>query len=151
MMIRPARLDEGPALRAIVDAAYALYIPRIGTKPGPMLEDYSDICARGLAFVLERDGSILGLLVLIDCTDHLLLDNIAIAPQAQGQGLGKILMAFAEEEAIRRGFSEIRLYTHIKMTENIALYPRLGYTETHRARQAGFDRVFFTKKLGSRI
>jgi ribosomal protein S18 acetylase RimI-like enzyme len=147
MMIRPARPDEGPALSAIVDAAYALYIPRIGAKPGPMLEDYADLCARGLAFVLERNGAVLGLLVLIDRADHLLLDNIAIAPEAQGQGLGKILMAFAEEEAKRRGFSEIRLYTHLKMTENIALYPRLGYTETHRARQAGFDRVFFTKRL----
>ena len=146
-MIRPARLDEGPTLSAIVDAAYALYIPRIGAKPGPMLEDYSDLCARGLAFVLERDGTILGLLVLIDGADHLLLDNIAMAPEAQGQGLGKILLAFAEEEAKRRGFSQIRLYTHLKMTENIALYPRLGYTETHRARQAGFDRVFFTKRL----
>lgn len=147
MMIRPARPDEGPALSAIVDAAYALYIPRIGAKPGPMLEDYADLCARGLAFVLGRNGAVLGLLVLIDSADHLLLDNIAIAPEAQGQGLGKILMAFAEEEAKRRGFSEIRLYTHLKMTENIALYPRLGYTETHRARQAGFDRVFFTKRL----
>jgi ribosomal protein S18 acetylase RimI-like enzyme len=151
MKIRIAHLDEGPILSALVEAAYTLYIPRIGAKPGPMLEDYADLCARGLASVLEQDGVVMGLLVLIDCTDHLLLDNIAIAPQAQGQGFGRILVTFAEEEAIRRGFSEIRLYTHIKMTENIALYPRLGYTKTHRARQAGFDRVFFTKKLGSRI
>ena len=33
------------------------------------------------------------------------------------------------------------------MTENIALYARTGWTETGRANQDGFDRVFFRKTL----
>jgi ribosomal protein S18 acetylase RimI-like enzyme len=131
----------------IVDAAYALYVPRIGGKPGPMLEDYEAIVADGLASVLERDGEILGLVVLIEQEGHLLLDNIAVAPKAQSEGLGKILMAFAESETLRRGFTELQLYTNEKMTENLTLYPRLGFEETHRGQQAGFDRVFFRKRL----
>jgi hypothetical protein len=31
------------------------------------------------------------------------------------------------------------------MTENLAYYPRHGYTKTHRALQDGFQRVFFRK------
>jgi ribosomal protein S18 acetylase RimI-like enzyme len=85
---------------------------------------------------------------LIDQDGHLLLDNIAVAPEAQGEGLGKKLVAFAESEALRRGFTELRLYTNEKMTENLTLYPRLGFEETHRGRQAGYDRVFFRKRLG---
>jgi ribosomal protein S18 acetylase RimI-like enzyme len=57
------------------------------------------------------------------------------------------LLAFAEEEARRCGLPEIRLYTNEAMTENIAYYPRRGYTETHRARDEGFSRVFFRKAL----
>jgi hypothetical protein len=36
------------------------------------------------------------------------------------------------------------------MTENIAMYPRLGYRETGRGEQAGYARVFFAKRLDSR-
>jgi hypothetical protein len=41
-------------------------------------------------------------------------------------------MAFAESEALRQGFSSLRLYTNEKMTENIAFYGRVGYRETGR-------------------
>ena len=146
-MIRLARKEDGPRLAAIVDAAYARYIPRIGDKPGPMLEDYADLAARGLAHVWEAEGVIQGLVVLIDGDGYLLLDNIAVTPETQGQGVGGRLMAFVEAETLRRGFAELRLYTNEKMTENLTLYPKLGFEETHRGRQAGFDRVFFRKRL----
>ncbi len=146
-MIRLAVQEDGKRLAAIIDEAYALYIPRIGGKPGPMLEDYADLAAKGLAHVWDEGGAILGLVVLIDGDGYLLLDNIAVAPEAQGKGIGGRLMAFVEAEALRRGFAELRLYTNEKMTENLTLYPKLGFEETHRGRQAGFDRVFFRKRL----
>jgi hypothetical protein len=33
------------------------------------------------------------------------------------------------------------------MEENIAMYQRLGFDETHRAEEAGYRRVFFEKSL----
>lgn len=146
-MIRQARREDGPRLAEIVNAAYAIYVPRIGGKPGPMLEDYPDLAAKGLAHLWEEAGAILGFAVLIDGDGYLLLDNIAVAPEAQGKGVGGRLIAFVEAEAVRRGFPELRLYTNEKMTENLTLYPKLGFEETHRGRQAGFDRVFFRKRL----
>lgn len=145
--IRPASARDVARMQAIVDQAYAIYIPRIGKKPGPMLDDYAARVAEGAAWVAEQDGQVAGILVLLPEADHLLLDNVAVAPEAHGKGVGRALVAFAEAEARRRGHAEIRLYTHEKMTENIAMYPRLGYAETHRAQQAGYDRVFFRKKL----
>jgi hypothetical protein len=39
-------------------------------------------------------------------------------------------LAFAEAEALRRGYCEIRLYTHQTMAENQRLYASIGYEET---------------------
>ncbi len=48
---------------------------------------------------------------------------------------------------MERGFKAIRLYTNEAMTENIRLYERLGFAETHRAQEKGFRRVYMTKPL----
>jgi ribosomal protein S18 acetylase RimI-like enzyme len=113
-----------------------------------MLDDYPALISTGAVSVLAAaDGAIAAIIVLLPKPDHLLLDNIAVRRDSQGQGLGRRLIAFAETEARRLGYRELRLYTHEKMTENIALYTRLGFVETGRGRDAGYDRVFMTKHL----
>ncbi|MBV9017079.1 MAG: GNAT family N-acetyltransferase [Alphaproteobacteria bacterium] len=148
-MIRRARPEDRAAVEAIVRDAYSIYIERMGKPPGPMLHDYAALIAQGAVSVLEEaDGLIAAIIVLVPKPSHLLLDNIAVRPDRQGSGLGRRLIAFAEDEARRLGYRELRLYTHEKMTENIALYQRVGFVETGRGRQAGYDRVFMTKRLG---
>jgi ribosomal protein S18 acetylase RimI-like enzyme len=147
-VIRHAQPEDRAAVEAIVRDAYSIYIPRIGKPPGPMLDDYEKLIADGAVNVLvEDDGGIAAIIVLLSKPDHLLLDNIAVSPNHQGQGLGRQLIGFAEAEARRLGFAELRLYTHERMTENIALYARLGFVETGRGHEAGYDRVFMTKPL----
>lgn len=146
-MIRPARSEEAAVVRSIVHDAYSHYVPRIGKPPGPMLDDYAGRIAAGQVWVLDEEGNICGILVLEDQSSALLLDNIAVAPSAQGKGCGRRLMVFAEEEARRRGHDAIILYTHVLMTENIALYRRGGYAETGRVSEKGFDRVYMRKDL----
>ena len=147
-MIRPAEPGDRAAVEAIVDAAYSIYLERIGKAPGPMLDDYARLIAAGAVSVLDDpDGTIAALIVLLPKPDHLLLDNIAVRPDRQGRGLGRRLIAFAESETRRLGYAELRLYTHEKMTENIALYRRLRFRETGRGREAGYDRVFMAKPI----
>jgi GNAT superfamily N-acetyltransferase len=148
-VIRRAQPEDRAAVERIVRDAYGIYIERIGKPPGPMLDDYAALIADGAVSALdEPDGTIAAIIVLLPQPDHLLLDNIAVRPDRQGQGLGRQLVAFAEAEARRLGHAELRLYTHQRMTENIALYTRLGFVETGRGREAGYDRVFMTKRLG---
>jgi ribosomal protein S18 acetylase RimI-like enzyme len=148
-VIRPAGPTDRIAIERIVHEAYAIYIERIGKPPGPMLDDYAALIAAGAVSVLETDnGEIAAIIVLLPKPGHLLLDNIAVRRDRQGQGLGRALITFAETEARRLGFDEVRLYTHQTMTENIALYTRLGFVETGRGHDAGFDRVFMTKQTG---
>jgi ribosomal protein S18 acetylase RimI-like enzyme len=145
--IRPARGEDAAAVTAVVRAAYAPFVPLIGREPGPMGDDYAALIAAGLVHVLDEDGRIVGVLVLVDEPSGLLLDNVVVAPQAQGRGHGRRLIAFAEAEARRRGHATVRLYTNVLMTANIALYGRLGYRETDRRVESGYHRVFMAKRL----
>jgi ribosomal protein S18 acetylase RimI-like enzyme len=145
MMIRPADAADLPEVERIVHDAYTQYIVRIGKPPGPMEDDYASH-VRGHAIWVVGDP-VAGLVVLLGEADHLLLDNIAVDPGRQGQGVGRMLMQFADAEARRRGYRELRLYTHETMVENIALYSRSGWVQTGRGVQNGFARVFFRKVL----
>jgi GNAT superfamily N-acetyltransferase len=118
--IRAATADDVSAIVQIVDQAYRHYIARIGKPPGPMLDDYAAHVLEGAVWVLEEGAAIAGIIVLLPRTGYLLLDNVAVSPARQGLGLGRQLLAFAEAEALRRGCSEIRLYTHQTMVEKSA-------------------------------
>ena len=145
--IRRAGPEEAAAARSLVRDAYRHYIARMGREPGPMLDDYAARQAEGALWVCRQGSDLVGVLVLCDRPDHLLLDNVAISPDAQGRGLGRKLVDFAEAEALRRGYRQILLYTHECMTENQALYRRLGWQETDRRKEHGFERVYFGKDL----
>ena len=69
-------------------------------------------------------------------------------PSCRGKGLGRGLLEFAEGEARRAGFDSIYLYTHEKMTENLALYSRIGYVEYDRRSRGKFSLVYMRKHLG---
>jgi ribosomal protein S18 acetylase RimI-like enzyme len=147
LRVRQAGSDDVAALRALAEAAYRGYVARIGRAPAPMTADYAAAVAAGEVWVAEEGGHVVGLLVLVPETDHLLLENVAVEPGAQGRGIGSWLLAHAEARAVALGLAEIRLYTNEAMTENLAYYPRRGYTETRRAEQNGFRRVFFRKAV----
>jgi GNAT superfamily N-acetyltransferase len=144
---RPATRDDLHTVEEIVQAAYGKYVPRIGRKPAPMLDDYRVLIEEGRVHVVEHDGVVKGVLVLIPEEEAMLLDNVAVAPAAQGMGLGRTLLEFAERCAIDRGYRRIRLFTNEAMVENIALYSRNGYFETHRTGEKGLRRVHMAKLL----
>ncbi len=145
--IRQAEPADVGAIEDVVRRAYSLYLERMAVPPGPMRDDYAGHVADANAFVLAEGNRIIGVTVLLPKADHLLLDNVAVDPDYHKAGHGRRLIEFAEAEAIRRGFDEIRLYTHVTMHENIAYYPKLGYEETHRGEQDGYARVFMRKRL----
>ncbi len=147
-MIRPARPEDEPAVRACAELAYARYIPAMGRKPAPMEADYAaQIRAAEVHVHLSEEAELLGFAVMRDAGGRMLLENVAVLPAAAGRGVGKALIRFCEEEARRRGCEAVDLYTNAKMAENLSMYPRLGYVEVARRREDGFARVFFEKRL----
>ena len=145
--IRPAIDEDAASMTECVVAAYRHYIDRIGKPPGPMLDDYRAIINRDRVFVLTNRAKVFGVIVLITQPDSLLVDNVAVHPAYQGRGFGRRLMAFAEEEAHRLGFTTVTLYTNEQMTENLEIYRKLGYVETERKTEHGYNRIYMQKVL----
>ncbi|MFW7355169.1 MAG: GNAT family N-acetyltransferase [Brucella sp.] len=145
--IRKATLSDVPEIQNIVQDAYAPYTERIGRKPAPMTDDYAKLIEDGTAWVLAAGGSVVGLIVLLIETDHVLVNNVAVAKTYQGHGFGRKLLDYADVYARENGLSELRLYTNELMHENLVIYPKLGWQEYNRAEQDGFRRVFMRKAL----
>jgi ribosomal protein S18 acetylase RimI-like enzyme len=147
MTIRPATQDDVAQIIRLINAAYAKYLDWMEKPPAPMLADYSKLIAGGGVYVLASGAEIAGALVIEARDQALFIENIAIAPTFHGQGLGRGLMAFAEQYAGERGLSELRLYTNEVMIENLSFYQRLGFEEVARRMDNGYRRVFLRKSL----
>ena len=147
--IRLAVASDRPAIVACVTAAYAGYVARIGRAPAPMHAEYASLIERGVVYVLAdlATAGVRGVIVLWPVDDAMYIDNVAVDPRYQGQGLGRRLIAFAESRAHAAGLSAITLYTNEAMTENLAFYDRLGFVEVDRRLADGYRRVFLRKPL----
>jgi ribosomal protein S18 acetylase RimI-like enzyme len=143
--LRPATAADLPAIKALIDAAYTRYLTRMDKPPAPMLRDYGPSIEDGTTWV--TGSPIVAVLTLYPRADHLYVENVAVHPDAQGRGLGRALMSFAEEEAARRGLTRMALVTHEVMTENQAIYARLGYAEVDRRAEDGYRRIYMEKSL----
>jgi GNAT superfamily N-acetyltransferase len=125
--LRRAGPGDLAAVTALQRAAYAKNRPLLGVEPLPLLADYSEILAEYEVYLVERDGALDGVLILEPRPGDLLIWSVAVAPPAQGQGVGNLMLAFAETRARELGLSCIRLYTGEPLTGNIAWYSRHGY------------------------
>lgn len=146
--LRNASAADAEALSQLVDDAYGHYVERLGMRPGPMTDDYAEVIRDRDVTVAESGGALVGAIVLGVGDGGFTIDNVAVHPSRRGEGLGRALLELAEEEARRRGFDSIHLYTHEKMAENLALYARIGYVEYERRSEGSFARVFMRKRLG---
>lgn len=145
--LRSASSTDAPKVAALVNAAYGHYVERIGMPPRPMTDDYAEVIANHRVTVAFGHGNIVGVIVLTVDEEGFLIDNVAVDPSHRGKGLGKALLEFAEAEARAQGFGSIHLYTHEKMTENLAIYSGIGYVEYDRRSQGGFSLVYMRKHL----
>ena len=148
LSIHRALAGDERAIRDIADSAYAIYLDRMDKKPFPMLDDYALRIADGQAYVLDDSHGVQGYMVLVPQEDDtLLLDNIAVRPESQKAGYGRMLASWAEQIARDLGKKWIVLYTNEVMRENLQWYPRLGYEEFDRREEKGYSRVYFRKKV----
>lgn len=147
-MISKANAGDEAAIRTCAQQAYQRYVASIGKAPAPMAADFRAQIAAGHVYVhRDSDGALQGFIVFYPAANHMQLESVAVLPAMAGQGIGKRLIEFCENTARQAGLATVQLYTNEKMTDNLAIYPRLGYVETDRRSEDGFGRVFFAKAL----
>jgi ribosomal protein S18 acetylase RimI-like enzyme len=125
--LRRATPSDAAAIRGVTRDAYAKWVPLIGREPSPMTANYEVAVQQHRFDLLLKDGALVALIETVDEGDRLLIENVAVASDFQGQGLGRMLLAHAEHLARDLGKARIRLYTNQRFAENIRLYERLGY------------------------
>jgi len=145
--IRRAGPADAAAIDALTQAAYAKWVSVLGRKPLPMTADYARAVIEHRIDLIELEGRLAALAELSIEPDHLLIVNLAVAPDRQGQGLGAALLQHADDVAGELGLPEVRLYTNSLMATNIALYRRHGY-EIDRVEQRSpqWAVVFMSKR-----
>lgn len=149
VIFRAAHSDDVPVVAGIIDAAYEHYVPILGGKPRPMLDDHAARIGRGETYLIEKDGRALGVTSMSREDDAIEIFNIAIRPEAQGRGLLREVFAFAEAQARAAGAVRLVLYTNALMERNRAIYGHLGFVETRvEPVPGGGQRVYFERPLG---
>ena len=122
IQIRDEIASDVPAREALLDRCMG---ERRTAKSSERLRE-GRLPAQGLALTAERDGCIVGTLRLwhveADGRPALLLGPLAVAPELQGEGLGKAMMNEAIQRAACRGHGAILL------VGDAPYYARFGFT-----------------------
>lgn len=143
-----ATIKDSDALLKIAEIAYETYLPLMDKKPAPMLADFEKHISEDIVFMaLTEAEEIIGYVVLQQIEGQWWLDNIAVHPSYQGQGIGTKLRIEAEDYVSVLA-DRIQLYTNIVMADNISWYERAGYVITQQALINGYERLYFEKRLG---
>jgi len=146
--IRQATAGDMTAVADLTRRAYAKWVPVLGRKPLPMTADYEAAFSRHRFDLAHIEGRLAGVVETLADGDALLVENLAISPDHQRQGLGTRLMAHAESLARGQGFRALTLYTNRRFTGNVELYQRLGFVVTgEEALADGSARVDMRRSL----
>jgi molybdopterin-guanine dinucleotide biosynthesis adapter protein len=126
-MLRRAGTADADAIRSLSRIVYAKWVPIIGREPLPMSADYDKAVLDHWIDVHEVDGQLVGFIEMIPRSDHLFIQNLAIATQHQGKGLANRFMARAFQLAKAAQLPEIRLLTNLAFTSNVQMYEHFGF------------------------
>ncbi|MDA8126881.1 MAG: GNAT family N-acetyltransferase [Deltaproteobacteria bacterium] len=113
------------------------YIPIIGRKQTEyMLVNFQSVpaIARQIAsgydyYLLKTEGRSVGYFALVHNAEaqSTLLSKIYVHPERQGEGLGRRIVAFAEECSLARGGRELWLTVNRNNVSSIAFYEQVGF------------------------
>jgi len=143
LVLRAAVRTDAAEIAATIAAAFEQYrgklIPESGAF-GETAEAIASELARGAgAIVAERNGEMVGCVMIHEMEGDLYFGRLAVLPAARGTGLARRLIDAVEAEARRRDLPGIRLGVRVVLTDNQRLFQSLGYREISREAHPGFD------------
>ncbi|MBB4404425.1 MULTISPECIES: GNAT family N-acetyltransferase [Agrobacterium tumefaciens complex] len=147
--------DRWQELLALIMSSFA-YMNGVIDPPSSAhrltLDNLSEKARAEIAFVAVDEGELLGCLF---CRPEppacLYVGKLCVSPQAQGKGIGKMLLQRSEALARELALPALRLETRIELIGNHARFAAWGFVKTAENAHAGYDRttsIEMTKVLG---
>jgi N-acetylglutamate synthase-like GNAT family acetyltransferase len=94
-----------------------------------------------IAYAAMEGDALCGCVFLRPEEACLYVGKLAIAPDAQGRGIGRRLLAVSEEVARSHSLPSLRLETRIELVENHDVFIRWGFEKTAENAHPGFTRT----------
>lgn len=115
--------------------------------------ELGQVQTRAYLVALAGDGAVLGYAGLCDYPDEAWVQTLAVAPRAQGRGLGDRLLRALLDEAARRAQGTVSLEVRADNEAAQRLYARHGFTRTGVRRgyyqPSGTDALVLTRRAGA--
>jgi ribosomal protein S18 acetylase RimI-like enzyme len=147
--IRRAGPADAADVRDLTRSAYAKWVPLIGREPLPMTADYDRAVREHMIDLLFAGARLVALIETVNHADHLLIENVAVAPPFQGRGYGRLLLDHAERLAATLGLPDLRLYTNKQFIANVDLYRRRRYVIDREEPLSGGFKVHMSKRIAA--
>lgn len=139
-MITKATIQDIPALNILINSAYRGETSKIGwTTEANLLEgkrtneeELTETILNPKNTILKytENDKIIGSVLLVKKEHQLYLGMLTVSPELQNSGIGKKLLAEAENHAKTLGLSSIIMTVISVREELIAWYKRHGYVDT---------------------
>lgn len=139
-MITKATLQDIPALTILINSAYRGETSKKGwTTEANLLEgkrtneeELTETILNPKNTILKftEDNKIIGSVLLVEKEHQLYLGMLTVSPELQNSGIGKKMLAEAENHAKSLGLSSIIMTVISVREELIAWYKRHGYVDT---------------------
>ncbi len=137
------------ALLALILASFAYMRPRIDPPSSAAhltLQSLMEKARSEKAYAAVESGRLLGCIFCKpEPPDCLYIGKLAVAPDVQGKGTGRLLLQAAEAYAAECGLSCLRLETRIELTENHHVFAKWGFVQTAEGCHPGFARPTFVE------
>jgi GNAT superfamily N-acetyltransferase len=147
MQIRRAGPADAADVRELTRSAYAKWVPLIGREPVPMVADYERAVREHMIDLLFVGAGLVAVIETVNKTDHLLIENLAVAPPFQGRGYGRLLLDHVERLAASLRLPELKLYTNQQFATNIEFYSRHGFAVDREEPFMGGFKVHMSKHV----
>ena len=145
LTLREATPSDAEVIYHLTKAAYEEYRAFLDPPSGvdkETLEAVQSLLREGGAIVAWMGGMAVGAVRYEPRADgSLYVGRLAVLPSHRRRGIGRTLMAAAEEKARRIGSARIILGARLQLPQNRAFFESLGYRVDGHRSHPGYDRA----------
>jgi GNAT superfamily N-acetyltransferase len=139
----PADFAEWDSVRTLILEAFASMEGRIEPPSSALRltpQSMAVDAANGALFLARSGSAVVGCVFVRQKEEALYIGKLAVRPNMQGTGIGKALVRAAQQEARALGLKELELQTRIELTENHALFAKMGFKKICETTHPGYGR-----------